>query len=173
MPEETSSEQNGALTLRPVVTEDESFLVRVYASTRAEELARVPWNDEQREAFVKMQFDAQLQHYQSNFPTALHHVIEHDGQAIGRLYVLRTDDFIRILDITLLPEFRNRGFAIPLIKDLMDEAAATHKPLRIYVESFNPALNLFERLGFKQVGEQGMHLLMEWTNNADDDSRNA
>ncbi|MBD0327502.1 MAG: GNAT family N-acetyltransferase, partial [Pyrinomonadaceae bacterium] len=133
MPEETSSEHNEALTLRPVATEDESFLVRVYASTRAEELALVPWSDEQREAFAKMQFNAQLQHYQSNFPSASHHVIEHDGQAIGRLYVLRTDEFIRILDITLLPEYRNRGLGTPLIKDLMSEAAATHRPLCIYV----------------------------------------
>ncbi|HEX7999888.1 MAG TPA: GNAT family N-acetyltransferase [Pyrinomonadaceae bacterium] len=169
MPGETSSEHNAPLTLRPVAAEDEEFLVRVYASTRAEELALVPWNDQQREAFVRMQFNAQRQHYQSNFPTASHHIIERDGQALGRLYVLRTDDFIRIMDITLLPEFRNNGSGTTLIKDLMNEAAASRRPLRIYVENFNPSLRLFNRLGFKNVDEQGMHLLMEW-NDRDDES---
>jgi N-acetylglutamate synthase-like GNAT family acetyltransferase len=126
-------------------------------------MARVPWNDAQREAFLRMQFGAQLHHYQSNFPTALHHVIEHEGQPIGRLYVLRTDEFIRMLDITILPEFRSAGHGTALVKDLMLEAAASGRPLRIYVESFNPSLRLFERLGFKPVQEQGVHLLMEWT----------
>ncbi len=168
MSAETSTDNNQPVTLRPVAAHDESFLLRVYASTRAEEMARVPWSDEQRAAFLKMQFDAQLQHYQNNFPTASHHIIEHEGQAIGRLYVLRTDEFIRILDLTLLPEFRGAGHGTPLVKDLMREAAASGKPLRIYVESFNPSLHLFKRLGFQQVQEQGIHLLMEW--NEDDAS---
>lgn len=164
MPEETSAEHGveQRIILRPVEPQDESFLLRVYASTRAEEVARVPWNDAQREAFLKMQFDAQQQHYQSNFPSASHHVIEHAGRPVGRLYVLRTGEFIRILDITILPEFRNIGLGTPLIEDLMKEAGATRRPLRIYVESFNPSLRLFARLGFRQVEEQGIHLLMEW-----------
>lgn len=151
--------------LRAVAPEDYDFLLGVYASTRAEEVARVPWSDEQRAAFIKMQFDSQQQHYQSNFPSARHSVIEREGQAVGRLYVLRTDEFIRILDITLLPEFRNARLGTPIIEDLMSEAAATHRPLRIFVEDFNPSLRLFERLGFQKVDEQGIHLLMEWNDN--------
>ncbi|MDX6696148.1 MAG: hypothetical protein QOF02_3751 [Blastocatellia bacterium] len=162
MPEEARMDKDKKVRLRPVVPQDESFLVRVYASTRAEEMARVPWNEEQRAAFVKMQFDAQLHHYQSNFPDALHDVIQLAGQPVGRLYVLRTDEFIRILDITILPEYRNAGLGSPLIRNLMQEAARTRRPLRIYVESFNPSLRLFERLGFRKTEEQGMHLLMEW-----------
>jgi predicted GNAT family acetyltransferase len=73
------------------------------------------------------------------------------------------------MDITLLPEFRNNGSGTTLIKDLMNEAAASRRPLRIYVENFNPSLRLFNRLGFKNVDEQGMHLLMEW-NDRDDES---
>jgi GNAT superfamily N-acetyltransferase len=162
MPEESSPDNDKTVSLRPIAPQDESFLLQVYASTRAEELALVPWTEAQREAFVKMQFDAQQQHYQSHFPSAAHEVIERASQPIGRLYVLRTDEFIRILDITLLPEFRSAGLGTPLIKDLMDEAAAAAKPLRINVESFNPSLRLFERLGFKKVQENGMHFLMEW-----------
>lgn len=152
--------------MRPVAPADEGFLLQVYASTRSEELAHVPWTDEQRAAFVKMQFDAQQHHYRSNFPTALHHVIEQEGRPVGRLYVLRADDFIRILDITLVPERRNAGLGTPLLADLMDEAAETRRPLRIYVESFNPSLRLFERLGFRKVQEHNdVHFLMEWNNN--------
>lgn len=161
MLKESPLDKTASIILRPIAPQDESFLLSVYASTRMEEMALVPWTDAQREAFVKLQFDAQHEHYQSHFPNASYHVIEHAEQPIGRLYVLRTDEFIRILDITLLPEFRNMGFGTKLLKDLMDEAEAGKKPLRIYVESFNPSLRLFERLGFTKSHEEGMHFLME------------
>jgi ribosomal protein S18 acetylase RimI-like enzyme len=165
MPEESLMDEDKTVRLRPALPQDEGFLLRVYASTRAEEMARVPWNDEQRAAFLLMQFNAQQQHYRSHFPEASYDVIERAGQPVGRLYVLRAADFIRIMDITLLPELRNAGLGAPLIRDLMKEAAATGRPLRIYVESFNPSLRLFERLGFQKAKENGMHFLMEWNDN--------
>lgn len=168
MAEESSTEKSAPVRLRPVVAGDESFLLSVYASTRMDEMALVRWDDAQREAFLKAQFEAQQHHYQSHFPEARHEIIEDaelppKQRAVGRLYVLRTDAFIRILDLTVLPGFRNAGIGTHLLRDLMKEAAAAALPLRIYVESFNPSLRLFERLGFQQVEEQGMHFLMEWT----------
>lgn len=171
MHKETPVAQLKPLSLRPVRPEDAAFLVKVYSSTRMDEMALVPWTEEQRASFLKMQADAQLQHYQTNFPTATHDVIELGGQPVGRLYVLRTGEFIRILDITILPDFRNTGAGTQLIEKLMSEAAARHLPLRINVESFNPSLRLFERLGFQKAEENGIHFLMEW--NAGSGSNNA
>lgn len=167
MLKESSSNDATSISLRTVVPEDEPFLLRVYSSTRADEMALVPWNDAQREAFVRMQFNAQQHHYQSHFPGALHQIIEQSGQPVGRLYVLRADDAIRILDITVLPEFRNAGIGTRLLKDLINEASVAGKPLQIHVENYNPSLRLFARLGFRQVEESGFHLLMQW--NGDDD----
>lgn len=163
MLEETSSETAGPITLRPVVAEDDAFLLRVYSTTRADEMALVPWNEAQREAFLRMQFNAQLHHYQSYYPSAKHQIIERAGQAVGRLYVLRADDFTRILDLTIMPEFRNARIGTQILEDLMSEVASAGKPLHINVESFNPSLRLFERLGFKKIEENGVHFLMEWT----------
>jgi ribosomal protein S18 acetylase RimI-like enzyme len=173
MLEETPAAHVQTLGLRAVGPEDEAFLLRVYASTRMDEMAMVPWTEEQRAVFVKMQFDAQLHHYQNHFPTATHEIIELAGQSAGRLYVLRTDEFIRILDITLLPEFRAAGAGTRLIHELMSEAAATRRPLRINVESFNPSLRLFERLGFRKAEENGIHFLMEWNSSSNDDRDNS
>ncbi len=164
--ESSSPDEAGTIRLRPVVAEDEAFLLRVYSSTRAEEMALVPWNEEQREAFLKMQFDAQQLHYQTYYPAASHDIIEQEGRPVGRLYVLRDDEVMRIIDITILPEFRGAGIGTPIIRDLMKEAASAGKPLQIYVESYNPSLRLFERLGFKPVRdieENGLHILMQWS----------
>lgn len=150
------------ITLRDALPADERFLFEVYASTRAEEMALVPWNEEQRKSFLTMQFAAQHSHYREQFPEANYGVILRDDQAVGRLYVLRDKTETRILDITVLPEYRNRGIGTSLLRDLLDEASHSGKPVLIYVETFNPSLRLFERLGFRIMAEEGFNFLLEW-----------
>lgn len=150
------------ITLRTAEPSDLPFLYRVYASTRMEELAQVDWTDEQKEAFLQMQFTAQHSHYQEYYPEAAFQVILVDGEPGGRLYVSRWPDQIRIVDIALLPEHRNAGIGSALLKDLMAEATAANKPLTIHVEQYNPAMRLYERLGFVKIGERGVYYLMEW-----------
>ena len=89
-------------------------------------------------------------------------VIERDGQAIGRLYVARWEREIRIMDIALLPEHRGSGIGTQLLRELQDEARSSGKSLTIHVERFNPALGLYQRLGFRQIEDKGVYLLMEW-----------
>ena len=151
-----------AITLRPLRPEDETFSYQVYASTRAEEMALVPWAAAQKEAFVQMQYQAQRQYYLDNFPQASWQIIEGDSRPIGRLITRREPEMVVLMDIALLPAYRNRGIGTPLIRDLIDEAARTGRPLRLHVEAFNPARRLYERLGFKKIGEYGLYSEMEW-----------
>lgn len=149
------------ITLRPVGPADQDFLIEVYGSTRAEEMALVPWTDEQRQAFIQHQFTAQQNHYAQKYPTASHDVIMFNDRPVGRLYVARLDQEIRIIDITLLPAERNAGIGSYLIKQLLDEANHSGKLTRIYVEEFNPSLRLFERLGFSPSEQHGIHVLLQ------------
>lgn len=149
------------ISLRPAGSDDYEFLVAVYGSTRAEELALVPWTAEQQQAFVRSQFAAQQDHYEKKYPTASHDIIMSDSRPVGRLYVARLDQEIRIIDITLLPAERNAGIGSYLIEQLLDEANRSGKMTRIYVEEFNPSLRLFERLGFSPSEQQGIHLLLQ------------
>ncbi len=151
------------ITLRPVTPDDEPFLYRVYAGTREDELAPLGWDETQRASFLRMQFKAQHAFYQEQFPSADFEIILAADRPIGRLYVDRRDDEIRIVDIALLPEHRNAGIGSALLDDLLTEAAAASKPVRIHVERFNPALRLYQRLGFIQVGDNGVYYLMEWS----------
>jgi ribosomal protein S18 acetylase RimI-like enzyme len=148
------------ITLRPVGPHDHDFLIEVYGSTRAEELALVPWTKEQQQAFVLSQFVAQQDHYAQKYPAASHDIILSNNRAVGRLYVARMDHEIRIVDITVLPSERNVGIGSYLIRQLLDEANQTGKVTRIFVEEFNPSLRLLERLGFSPSEQHGIHLLM-------------
>jgi ribosomal protein S18 acetylase RimI-like enzyme len=150
------------ITFTPVSDDNIEIAVAAYGSTRELELAVVPWAAEQKAAFITMQFNAQKLDYQTRFPDAEHSIIEVDGQPAGRLYMARLEDSLRILDITILPQKRNAGIGKQIIRGLMEEAKASDKAVRIFVESFNPSLRLFEGLGFAPVEERGVHLLMEW-----------
>ena len=152
------------LSFRPITDADDPFLFSVYASSRAEEMAPVPWSDEQKRAFLMMQFRAQKVQYLERYPDANFQIILLDLEPVGRLYVARLPDQIRIIDIALLTEHRGKGIGEPIIRDLMQEAAALDLPVRIYVESFNRSRRLFERLGFAPVEEHMPYLLMEWRN---------
>ena len=158
----TQSPASSNITLRPVGPDDHEFLVEVYGSTRAEELALVPWTEEQQQIFVRSQFAAQQDHYAQKYPAASHDIILSNNRPVGRLYVARLDDEIRIVDITVLPAERNAGIGSYLLSQLLDEANQTGKITRIYVEEFNPSLRLFERLGFSRSEQHGIHLLMQW-----------
>ena len=157
-----SLDDSRVVTFRPAVADDDQFLTAVYGSTRTEELALTDWDQTRRDGFVKMQFVAQQSHYREHHPEGEHSVILLDGVAAGRLYVANKQAEVRILDITILPEYRNAGVGTPIVEELMREAASISKPLRIYVESFNPSRRLFERLGFVKAGEIGYSFLLEW-----------
>ena len=110
-----------------------------------------------------MQFHAQHRYYQSEFPKAAFDLIFRDDRPIGRLYVDRREDEIRLIDIALLPEHRGAGVGGALVRELLAEAARLRLPVRIHVERNNRALGLYERLGFRPIGSSAIYHLMEWT----------
>lgn len=149
------------VTLRPITDEDMPFLLRLYATTREDELTQVPWTAEQKAAFVHQQFHAQHAHWQANYTDTSWDLVLVDGQPAGRLYVARWPDDIRIVDIALMPEYRGAGLGTQLIQPLLAEGDATGRKVSIHVEIYNPARRLYERMGFVQAGDRGVYLLME------------
>jgi GNAT superfamily N-acetyltransferase len=152
---------DGAIRFRPIEAGDLELLYRIYASTREEELALVVWEEGQKEAFLRQQFEAQHAWYQENYAGAEFLVILRDGAPAGRLYVARWEKEIRLVDIALLPEHRNGGVGSAILGALLAEGDAAGKPVTIHVERYNPALRLYQRLGFAPVADRGVYYLME------------
>jgi len=150
------------ISMRPCRAEDEPFLMQVYSSTRADEMALVPWTQEQKEAFLRTQYEAQYRHYVANFPGAQFLVILMRREPIGRLYLHRAPQEILILDIALLPQYRNMGIGTMLIRGLQEEARRTHSIIRLHVESFNQAMTLYQKLGFTTTAEISFYYEMTW-----------
>ncbi len=108
-----------------------------------------------------MQFEAQRRHYSEHFPDAAFLVIVRDGRPAGRLYVDRGLASIHIIDIALLPEHRRAGIGSHLLAELLAEGDREGKAVSLHVEHFNPAMRLYERLGFRGIEDTGVYYLLE------------
>ncbi len=155
----------GKVTLRPAKKEDEAFLLALYDSSRAEELAQVEWVEGQKEVFVRWQFDLQRREYDARFPDARYEVVMVDEEPAGRIWIGTDEEQIRLLDIALLPQFQRRGAGTLLVRWLIDQAARAEKPLRHMVFVLNnDAHRFYERLGFVVIEDLGAYKHMEWCN---------
>ncbi len=150
------------LSYRPATKADAPVLSNIYASTRLEEVARTGWTPDQQRDFLQMQFDAQHAHYHEHYPDAAWLLIVQGIIPVGRLYLEDWPSQLRIIDIALLTEFRGRGFGEAILRDLMDDTAATDRAVSIHVEKTNPAMGLYQRLGFEKAEDKGVYDLMEW-----------
>lgn len=158
-----TTDESPNVRLRPVAPDDDEFLLEVYGASRADEMALVTWwTDEQKRFFLKSQLDAQRGEYERRFPAADYSVILVNDQPAGRLWVARTPEQIRVLDIALLPGSRRRGVGAVLLRRLIEESEAKGLPLRHMVFELNPdAVRFYERLGFALLEKHGAYLEME------------
>lgn len=147
--------------LRPATPADAELLFGIYASTREAELAVIPWDASVKEAFLRMQYAVQDANYHGTFPAASFDLIVSGTDVLGRLYVDRGERAWTVLDIALLPQHQRQGIGTRVLSQLLAEAVTAGKPVRLHVERTNPAQRLYRRLGFEQIEDQGVYLLLE------------
>jgi ribosomal protein S18 acetylase RimI-like enzyme len=149
-----------SVELRPAAAADQEFRFRVYAGTRADELAVVAWDAAARRAFLRQQFDAREAWYRDQFGGATVDIVTVDGEPAGVLCVDRGAE-IRIVEIALVPERRGRGAGTSLLRAVLAEADAAGKRVTVHVEALNPARRLYDRLGFTVADDKGVYVLLE------------
>jgi ribosomal protein S18 acetylase RimI-like enzyme len=149
--------------LRQTVDEDLDVLERIYASTRTIELAQTDWSDQFKTKFIHMQFLAQASHYRQHYPGAEYWLILYEQVTAGRLYLHYRGSEVRIMDIAILPDYRNLGIGTHVLKGLQNIAKISCQRLSIHVERFNPAQRLYQRLGFECQDQGDVYCLMEWS----------
>lgn len=150
-----------AIQLRATTVDDNEFLCRLYTSVRAEEVAFWGWSADRCNAFLRMQFGMQQRAYAMQF-AGMDQLIYLEREPVGRFLVERNADRFHLVDIALLSEHRNKGIGKYLIEKLQSEASAKGLPVILSVLKNNPAIRLYQRLGFTITGEEGLHFLMEW-----------
>jgi ribosomal protein S18 acetylase RimI-like enzyme len=154
------------ITVRDERLQDEPFLYELYASRRQAEMDALGWPLEFRNTFLNQQFRAS-QGYHTAFPEAEFQIVLLNGVNAGRLIINRTREELRVVDLALLPQFRNAGVGTSLLQKLFGEASATRKPVRLKVDRGSRAERLYQRLGFIKISETELHFEMEWRASAE------
>jgi ribosomal protein S18 acetylase RimI-like enzyme len=147
-----------SLTLRAATSEDDAFLFEVFAGTRLDEFRFL--DEQQQQAIMRMQYNAQRMQYDDGFPQAESRIILLDDRPVGRMLVDESEREFVLVDLALLPEHRKFGIGTRLLNDLLRRAVEARKPIRLHVLKSNPARRLYERLGFSPVKEESMYLEM-------------
>ncbi len=152
------------LVLRWVRGGNLPWLRDLYATTRADEMATLPWSAAQNRQFLDQQFALQHDHFVRYYSEADFLAIRHcDGHPIGRYYVARGDSF-HVVDIALAPAYYRQGIGAALIEHTLAKAADTRCGVLFHANKFNDrAVNLYSRLGFAVSGDVGSHWPMRWS----------
>jgi ribosomal protein S18 acetylase RimI-like enzyme len=149
------------ITYKNIETKDQEFIERVYRSTREIELNLTSWPEDQKQRFIIMQLMAQLTEYNNKFKNASYQVLLFKKKPAGRLYTWESNSEIRIIDISLLPEFQGKGIGTKVLTDIIGSAKQRSKTVTLYVAHGNPVKKLYERLGFKKISDSTTHEYME------------
>ncbi len=80
-------------------------------------------------------------------------VLVGDGASVGLLKLLRSPEKWEIVQLQLAGELQGRGIGRALLQELLADAARAQVAVELSVLKINPARLLYERLGFKLVGE--------------------
>jgi predicted GNAT family acetyltransferase len=152
-----------SLDLRKATEDDRQFLITLYGTGRASEMAIWGWSEEQQKQFIAMQYLARRCHYDAVYPERDDSIILAQGLASGVISVARGKTGINLVDIAILPEFQGKGLASTLVQALQQEALENGKSLHLHVVSENsPAVRLYQRLGFACIGDDGVYQHLEW-----------
>lgn len=148
---------------RMATAEDEPLLYRIFAEVKGHEFAPLGWPPEQLESLLRMQYQARKTGYAQTNPAAVDTILcLEDGTAVGRHLVERQPDRYRTVDIAILAEYRNRGIGAWAIRQIQQAAELEGLAYRLRVEKANPALKLYERLGFLTIASDETGFEMEW-----------
>lgn len=149
------------VTLRQATAQDEPFLRGLILGVLFEQLNAWAWDEKIRQPLLEMQLNARRQGHAAQYPHAESSIVLADEAMAGQIIVARSETEIRLVDICIAPDFRGQGIGTMLIRDLLTEANVTRRVVGLQVTSHNPALRLYERLGFQRTG--GDEVVFEMT----------
>lgn len=150
------------IAYREMTDGDMPFVAALYATTRARELEASGWPEEMKAAFCDQQHRVQHAQYRATYEDAEWLIVERGGAPVGRLYLGRDADALLLIDISLVPEQRGAGLGGAIVSDVVAMGRAAGRPVTLHVERLNPALRLYQRIGFRIEEESPFYLRMAW-----------
>ncbi|GAL35319.1 acetyltransferase GNAT family [Vibrio maritimus] len=91
-------------------------------------------------------------------------IVEVDNQPVGLFKAVYEPEknHWQIIQIQILPAFQGLGIGSKLITELIGNAEKSGASIGLSVIDSNPAMELYERLGFRVIGRKGSEYLMDY-----------
>jgi ribosomal protein S18 acetylase RimI-like enzyme len=89
-------------------------------------------------------------------------ILRQDQADVGWLQVEESRHVVQLKQLFLLPAVRNRGLGTGFLTWMKERADRKRKDLTLDVMSNNPALRLYERLGFKTIATADNKITMRY-----------
>lgn len=140
-----------SLTLVPADESHREFSYRVKKEAEGDYIARV-WGWDER---VQRQFHAR------DWEESRPEIIQYCGKPIGTILVEENDEYIRIRQFFVLPEYQNRGIGSYILKNVLDRADRKGCVTRLTFMKNNPVESLYRRHGFEVTGDDEHFSFME------------
>lgn len=149
------------LTFRPASAEDGPLLFALFAASRREWFLRSGMPPAQVDGLLQMQHRAQQHGHRASSPMATDRILVVAGRPVGRMLVDTSGPSVLLVDIAVLPELRGQGWGTAALRALFEEADRAGKPVALQVACDSPARRLYQRLGFREGGTDGVYVRME------------
>jgi ribosomal protein S18 acetylase RimI-like enzyme len=149
------------VSVRVSTLEDASFLRDMFFEVRAPEFIAAGLVGLPLETLLSQQYVAMRTHYDREYAHAVYEVFELAGERIGYQATVVLDS-LHLIDISLVMRMRGNGIGTAQLKQLQRRATEMELPMTLTVEKFNPAMRLYERLGFKPYMDSEVYSRMKW-----------
>ena len=136
-------------TLRPARAEDFAYCARMYFEGLEQIITE-----------LELDVDAQIAGFRQRWDVTQVRIITRDGTDIGWLQSFEQDHALFLAQLFVDSALRRRGIGTDVMKALIEEAARAGRALTLGVVKTNPALRLYQRLGFLTTHEDERKLYM-------------
>ena len=136
---------------REYTPEDYGFVYDLKKESYLSYVSRIwGWNEEKQVDY----FNTYIEQVKGNMK-----IIVADGVKIGMINWSTNENTYEIENICLSPEYRNKGIGTQLLIVIIE--TCTYPMIQLQVFKDNPAISLYQRLGFQVAGESEIYYQMQ------------
>ena len=99
--------------------------------------------------------------FRDNFTTEDYQIVEYQNQTIGFIKVVTSKTDVYLAEIQITNKYRNQGIGTNIISQIIRQAKLHQQRLWLKVIKRNPAINLYQRLGFIVYQSSPTHFKMK------------
>ena len=137
------------------------YYVRMATAADLAELNRI--HTENMQAYVERVYPWNSTLFKDNFVASEYQIIESNHNILGFFKFVVSQEDIYLAEIQIASSYQNQGIGSKIIYELIEKVRVSNRRIWLKVVRENPALKLYQRLGFVVFETSLTHLKLELT----------